>query len=197
MIHVIKNRIIVPILMGMLTDNDRKEFGYNVKHGARPSFIWNTQYRNSDGQIEWEELLAHNLLHDDGEEIILKAAFSEAYSVPVNYYIGLDDHVTIDETDTLSSLSGEPAVGGYARQAVASDETDFTLTLDSGNWQAKTKTVTFTPSGVDYPATRNMHFGDQASGTAGKLIASVALSQSRTVLDGDSLDTNLTIKLSE
>lgn len=159
--------------------------------------IWDVVCRDKYGNIRWEERNIHNLLHDEGEESILKAVFSEAYTVLANYFIGLDDRVTIAEADTLTSLSGEPGVGGYARQAVASDATDFTITKPASDWQAVTKTVTFTPSGANYPSVRNMFLCDVVSGTSGKLFASVALSQARVVLDGDSLDTNLTILLSE
>lgn len=159
--------------------------------------IWDVVCRDKYGNIRWEEINIHNLLHDEGEESILKAIFSEAYTVPANYFIGLDDRVTIAEADSLTDLSGEPVVGSYARLAVASDAIDFTVSIDSNDWQAATKTVTFTPSGANYPSVRNMFLCDVVSGTSGKLFASVALSQARVVLDGDSLDTSLTIKLSE
>lgn len=159
--------------------------------------IWDIVCRDKYGNIKWGELNVHNLLHDEGEESILKAIFSKTYTVTANDFIGLDDRVTIAEADTLSSLSDEPAVGGYARQPIATNAVDFTISQDSGDWQAVTKIVTFTPSGTNYPSVRNMFLCDVVSGVGGKLFASVALSQARVVLDGDSLDINLTIKLTE
>ena len=159
---------------------------------------WNITCRDKGGNIKWQELGLHNILHDEGEQAMLQAMFSEAYTVPASYYIALDDRVTLAEADTLVTMNAtEPAVGGYARQAVNSDATDFTVTQDAGNYQAKTKTVNFAPSGANYPTVRNCNLGDQASGTAGKIIFSVTLSQSRIVLDGDNMDVDMTIKLSE
>lgn len=163
----------------------------------KPFSRWNIVCRDKYGNIKWQEINVANLLHDEGEQAILQAMFSEAYTVPAAYYIGLDDRVTIAEADTLASLAGEPGVGGYARQAANSDAVDWTISIDTGDYQAKSKTVTFTPSGADYPTVRNMFLCDVSTGTAGLIIASVALSQSRIVLDGDSLNTDITIKLSE
>lgn len=195
---LISSIVIVPLLRRIIPAYILEEAAYVEKHiRGKASFIWNASCYDSLGNIKWEELLVRNLLHDEGERDILQAAFSEAYSVPVSYFIGLDDRVTIAEGNALTNLAGEPAVGGYARQGVTSDATDWTITQDGGDYQAKSKTVTFTPSGADYPTVRNMFLCDIVSGTAGDLFASVALSQSRIVLDGDSLDTDITIKLSE
>lgn len=138
-----------------------------------------------------------NIWHDEGEEYLVKVAFSEELSVPANHYIGLDDRVALAEADVLTSLSGEPAVGGYARQAVPTTAVGYTASQVAGNWQAKTTTETFTPSGANYPAVRNCFLTDQASGTVGDLYCSIALSASRTVLDGDSLNVDMTISISE
>ena len=195
---IIRSIGIVPLLRRIVPLEILKEAAYvNRYTRGKVSFRWNTRCFDQFGNLKWDELEVANLLHDEGEQAILQAVYDEQYSVPANYYIGLDNRGTIAEADTLSSLSGEPAVGGYARQAVASDNTDWTVSKPATDYQAKSKTVTFTPSGADYPAVQNMFLCDVISGAGGKIHASVALSASRTVLDGDSLNTDITILLSE
>ena len=154
---------------------------------------WNITCRDSRGNIKWHEELVGNILHDEGEEYILKAAFTEAESIPASFFIGLDDRVSLAEGDSLAP-TGEPAVCGYARQPVASDATDWTAVQDSGDWQITSKTVSFNPSGADYPSVRNMFLATTVN-NAGLIIASVALSGGRVVNDGDQLDTSIVIKL--
>lgn len=193
----IVTRLVVPALLKALPLEALREISQAVSHGRHVSFMWNMRCVDRAGNLKWEENFVKNLLHDEGENDILSAMFDEIYTVPANYYIGLDDRGSIAEGDSLTDLVGEPAAGGYARQAVASDDTDWTIAPDSGDAQAVSKTVTFTPSGAAYPAVLNMFLCDVVSGTGGDLIATVALSQERTILDGDSLQTDISIKLSE
>lgn len=153
-------------------------------------------HRDADGDVIWEEQ-CHNIFHDEGEEYLVKVAFSEELAVPASHYIGLDNRGTLAEADTLSSLSGEPSGNGYARQAVATNNTDYTCSQDSGDWQAATKTVTFTASGGSIGPVQNCFLTDASSGSTGDLYCSLALSQSRTLADGESLDVGMTIKVSE
>lgn len=160
--------------------------------------VWNIRCYDKLGNLKWQELNIHNLLHDEGEQYILETAFSEAQTVPAAFYIGLDNRASIAEGDVLPPAN-EPSGNGYARQPVNSDNVDWTVTQDAGDFQAKSKTVTFTASGGPIPATgsvANMFLGTTLDNT-GKLVASVALSTARTISNGDSLDTDITIKLSE
>lgn len=200
MIRMIQQKIIVPTLRqlaSMLPREIAEEALYVQRYGGKPSFIWNARCYDRIGNLKWEEQQIHNLLHDQGEEDILKAFFSQAYTPTASFFIGLEDRITIAEADLLTTLTGEPIVGGYARQTVNTDATDWAVTQDAGDFQAKSIIVTFTPAGANYPTVRNMFLCDVLSGTTGELFASVALSQSRIVLDGDSLDTDITVKLSE
>ena len=158
--------------------------------------MWTVRHRDAEGRLLWAGF-GHNMLHDEGEKFILDVAFSEAQSVPSAYYIGLDARTSLAEADTLASLSGEPSGNGYARQAVNSDGTDFTIEQISGDWQAKTKTVTFTASGGQIGPVTKAFLCTVASGTSGKLIQSVALSQSRTLQSGESLNVSMYLRLSE
>lgn len=159
-----------------------------------------------EGKVIWQEELLKNILHDEGEQAILSAYFATAMTgfgaPPANLYIGLDTRVSLAEADTLADLVGEPAVGGYTRQAVSTAGTgvagqDFYINQPAAYYRADSKTVTFTASGADYPAVTKVFICTVVSGTAGKLICSLALSGSRTVKDGDSLQTSMQTGLSE
>ena len=62
---------------------------------------------NKDGKLLWSGKNLDNILHDEGEQYILSAAFATGYSgfgvAPDNLYLGLDTSTrTLAETDTLS-----------------------------------------------------------------------------------------------
>jgi len=164
------------------------------KH-KRMHWMFLIRHRDRLGRILAEEVL-ENMLHDEGEQFLCQVAFSEEQSVPANYYVGLDNRGSLAEADNLAALSGEPSGNGYSRQAVASDNTDFTVSQESGDYQALTKTVTFTASGGSIGPVTKMFLATSSDGS-GKLIASVALSQSRTLADGESLECSMYIRFSE
>lgn len=205
MIKSVSNYIIKPTLrqiVSMMPEEIIREMGYAYRHGARHLHsIWNIRGIGSNGEVQWEELNVHNILHDEGENGILSAFFDEVYTIPVSYYIALDDRASLAEGDILTTMAAtEPSGNGYARKPVNTDNTDWNLEQDGGDWQVVSKTATFTASGGPIPVAgvvSNMSLGDQSSGTTGILIASVALSQDRTILEFDSLNTDITIKLSE
>ena len=149
-----------------------------------------------NGEVIWEDEYNENILHDEGEQFILQVVFDETASVPANYYVGVDARASLAEEDNLAAVSGEPSGSGYSRQAIASSVAGWTISQVGGNYQAASATATFTASGGDWTAVTKMFLATSSDGS-GKLIASVALSSSRTVLNGDSLTTSLTITLSE
>lgn len=150
-----------------------------------------------NGVVIWESPLMTNILHDEGEIALLSAYFATAMSgygaPPANLYLGLDNRGSVAEADSLTDLSGEPAVGGYARKPVATNGTglsgqDFYINQPAAYYRAESKIVTWTASGADYPSVKWLFLCTVASGTVGKLISTVALSKPRVVTDGDSLN---------
>jgi len=157
--------------------------------------LWTVRHLDAQGRLVWADC-GHNMLHDEGEQFFCQVLFTEEASVPDAYYLGLDNRTSLAESDTLASLSGEPSGNGYSRQAVNSDATDFTISQESGDYQAKTKTVTFTASGGSIGPVTKMFMATSADET-GKLIAGRALSQERTLADGESLECSFYIRFSE
>ena len=167
---------------------------------------WKIEHRDKFGNLKWFEESEGNILHDEGEIAILSAYFATTMSgygaPPANLYLGLDARATPAEANTLASLSGEPAVGGYARKALSTAGTglsgqDFYINQPAAYYRADSKTVTWTATGAAYPAVTQLFLCTVLSGTAGKLICTKALSQSRTLADGDSLNASMQIGLSE
>jgi hypothetical protein len=159
---------------------------------------WDFRCFDAEGNLKWEDLNRENFLADEGEQMMLDV-FLRAGTAPTGFYVRLFNDTPV-ETDTLADLLNEPAgTYGYAAQAVARDATAAgwpTLALDSGDYQAIAKTVTFTASGGSIgPVTHGVLA--TTSNNTGKHISSVALSTSRTLANGESLQVTFKVKLSE
>jgi hypothetical protein len=141
-----------------------------------------------------EQEFTPNALADEGENAMLDVFF-RAGTAPSNFYIALYNDTPVD-TDTLATLTGEPSGSGYARSLVERNSTGWpTLALDSGDYRAVSSTETFTASGGTIGPVTYACLVTAASGTSGLLIAYNALSASRTLNDGDSLDVTFRVKL--
>jgi hypothetical protein len=158
------------------------------------------------GRLKWEDLGLKNILHDEGEQALLSAYFATAMSgygpPPANLYLGLDNRASLTESDTLTSLSGEPSGLGYARKALSTAGTglsgqDFYINQPAAYYRADSKVVTFTASGGAWVSVSKLFLCTVLSGTAGKLISSLALSATRTLQDGDSLNASMYVGMSE
>lgn len=182
---------------------DFSELAYARKHAPgvhiMSAYSWCI---NADGQLEWVDPLQLNILHDEGEQYMLSAAFDTDLAgfgaPPANLYLGLDARSGLAEGDTLG-MGGfnEPSTGGYARQAL-STTTGFTLSQPGAYYQATSAAASFGPATSGGMGTvTNRFLTTTSSGTAGKLIASVPLTTSRTINVGDTLNTNIILGLSE
>lgn len=153
---------------------------------------------DAEGNIVWVDPWMSNILHDEGEIAILSAYFDTDLATygapPANLYLGLDNRTTPAEADTLASLSGEPSGNGYARVAVPTT-TGFTIAASAPYNQATSSTVAFTASGGSIGPVKNRFLCTVVSGTSGKLIATVALSTTRTLNATDTLNTNMVLQL--
>jgi hypothetical protein len=165
-----------------------------------------------DGKFRWQERLDQNTWHDEGELSLLSAYFATAYAnygaPPANLYLGLDARSSVAEADTLASLSGEPTIGqyNYARQALATNGTGasgqpFVISQPAAAYQVLSATKTFTATGGNWPAVTKLflctHLTAVASASGQRLLCTLALSASRTLLDGDSLQASMSIGISE
>lgn len=155
-----------------------------------------------DNQVLWHKKDIKNILHLDGEEFLLRAAFTggqDSSVIPENYYLGLDNRVALDEEDTIDNLLGEPTGNGYERQEVSSSG-DFTVADENGHFRATSKIVSFRAEGGSWGPVSNLFLTDSESDD-GYLISSVALSDDPEnpinieVADGDTLTLRLALTL--
>ena len=154
--------------------------------------IFEIKHFDKDGKLIWQDEAINNLA-DEGEQNILDL-YLRGQNAPSGFYLRLFND-TPAETDALSNLTGEPTGNGYAAQALARNTTDWpTLALDTGDYQAISKTVTFSASGGSWGPVTYCVLAT-SSDNSGKLISYAALSQARTLADGESLQITYKVKL--
>lgn len=148
----------------------------------------------ADGKtVLWQNTAALNALADEGESAFLDCTL-RATNCPTTYYLRLYND-TPTETDTLTALTGEPTTNGYAAQQITRDATGWpTLALDSGDYQATSATKTFSAAGGSWGPVTYAVLATTNDNT-GKLIAYAALSTSRTLASGESLQVTYKLKL--
>ena len=130
----------------------------------------------------------------EGLEYILETAFTELQSVPANFYMGLCEDAAVAEDAVLADLTELAVADGYARELVASDDTDFTEAATGTNdRKVTTTTETFTASGA-WNGVEHVFLGTTID-DSGKLICAAALSVERFLVNGDSLQVNIIITL--
>lgn len=147
------------------------------------------------GQCIYEEKNLPNLWHIEGQQFVLSLAFDteSGFEAPSNYYLGLDNRGTIDIEDTLELISDEPSTNGYARQAVSSSS-GFAIGISEGKLKATTGVLTFVASGGSWGPVSNLFLATTINNT-GLLIATVALSSTRTIADGESFTVRVGLSL--
>lgn len=149
-----------------------------------------------DGKVIWQQDNILNLLHLDGEEFVLRSAFSGgriSNIIPENYYMGLDNRQVPAASDTMDSLISEPTANGYTRQPISSSG-DFTVVEDSSHFRAVSPIVAFQAAGGSWGPVVNLFLTDRTDNT-GYLIATASLQTPITVNDGETVTLRLAIQL--
>jgi hypothetical protein len=166
-----------------------------TKHlGLDPRAVGFMDFRCFDvlGNLLWEEIGRPNNLADEGEYMFLDVVL-RAGTAPTNFYLRLYNDTPV-ETDNLTSITGEPSTNGYAAQLVERNTTGWpTLALDSGDHRAVSTTETFTASGGSWGPVIYCVLAT-TSDNSGKHVSFVALSQSRTLASGESLQVTYRLK---
>lgn len=169
--------------------------------------IGNIQHLDSEGNVLWEDSQLHNILHDEGEQFILSAAFATTMvgfgPPPASLYLGLDTSTrTLGEADTLALVTENISANGYNRIAVSTagdggSAADFYITQPSSYYQAQSKIVEWTAITATWTTVQKLFLTTAATGTTGLLIATVPLSTARTLAVGDTIRCAMYIGLSE
>ena len=159
--------------------------------------MWHVEHWREGGLL-WENWMGANMLHDEGEQFMLEVVFTEVQVPPVNYYFGLDQRAgTSAEANTLASLVAEPTgANGYYRQPIPSANTSWLVAQIGGDYRASSSQGTFAALAAGWGPVDTGFVGTSSNGT-GKLIATVSLGASRTLIAGDSLNLSMYISLGE
>jgi hypothetical protein len=144
-----------------------------------------------DLEIQNSQLWTPNALADEGEIDILDVYLDDV-AVHNTFFRLYND--TPVETDTLATLTGEVTGTGYAGITVTRGTDWPQPALDSGDALTTSVVKTYTAGGTWTVATALVWAG-VISGTAGLHLGWVMLSASRTLVNTDTLDVTLGVKL--
>lgn len=156
------------------------------------------QHLDAQGNLISKQNNLLNILHQDGEEFLLRAAFTGgrvSEVIPDFYYLGLDNRQTIEFDDTMDDLIGEPLSGGYERQEISSSG-DFSINLEQTHFLATSPIVAFRASSGDWGPVSNL-FLTSANDSSGSLISSVALASAVSLSVGQSVTMRIGLTLKD
>jgi hypothetical protein len=158
--------------------------------------ILEIQHVNEYGEIIWEDKNINNLLHAGGELFVLTCCFANDGSLPPSqYYLGLDNRPVVSIPDLLTGITGEPDSNGYFRQSVSSSS-GFTISPVNEIYTASTSVVTFSATTGDWGPVKNL-FLATTNDSSGVLLATAALSSTRTVTAGNSINLRMLLSLQD
>jgi hypothetical protein len=157
--------------------------------------ILEMEHLDSNGRILHREENIKNMLHDAGEDFILKVLFAGT-AVPTNYYIGLDARSSLSSLATISSLFGpEPTSNGYERQKIQSN--NFAVSAGpSGSRQATSPAILFKAIGGSWGPVKNIFLSTGLGYSNVVLISSASLSRNITVAAGEIITMKMAMTLS-
>jgi hypothetical protein len=150
--------------------------------------ILDVKHLDTNGKVIWEAENVLNLMHQDGEEYLLRAAFTGgrvSTVIPDSYYLGLDNRSVPAVDNTVDDLLGEPTSNGYERQAVNSSG-DFAINFESNHFLATSPIVAFRATVGNWGPVGNLFLTDK-SDNSGFLISTASLGTIITVNAGESV----------
>jgi hypothetical protein len=157
--------------------------------------VLEARHLDENGSCIWEKQHLPNILHQQGEEFILKTIFntSAGIIIPGAFYLGLDNRTNLTLTDTLSEVVNEPTNNGYMRQGISSSN-GFQVTLNNLDWLVTSSSIMFNATGGSWGPVKNIFLTNVSYGS-GFLISSVPLKTSRTIESGQTLSLRIALGL--
>lgn len=165
---------------------------------------WTSKLYSPDGSLLWVMNKRPNLLHYEGEQYILSAAFNtslEEYgSIPGELYIGLDSRPALKASDTLvNAISREPQLPAYKRARIRTNG-DFSPKWEKAQGESEdvftlAATATFSAKDGDIGTINNYFLTTAREGGKGKIIVSSALTHPFDFWEGYKLTTELIVSL--
>jgi hypothetical protein len=149
-----------------------------------------------DGSVISEQKNLLNILHQDGEEYLLRAAFmggKVSDVIPDNYYLGLDNRQSIAADQTMNDLIGEPFGNGYERQPIASFG-DFAINFEQDHFIATSPIVAFRATTGSWGPASNLWLTD-TSDNSGYLISTIVLNSPVSLSSGQAITMRIGMQL--
>lgn len=161
---------------------------------------------DKNNKVRYKQQNIKNTFHQQGEEYILNALFKGSENLVVNgYWIGLDTRQTINRTDTLASVIGEPVIQGnnYFRQNVPFVNWQITDPNASATtpYYAKSGPIIFSALNSGWNSVSNIFLSTtnetncSSASCIGKLISTAALGTTVSVAAGESVVMEMSISL--
>lgn len=150
--------------------------------------IQEIQHKDCLGNIIWEEKNIKNILHQEGEQFLLQAAFvggKNSTIIPNFYYLGLDRRQQVNVDDVMNDLIGEPFGGGYQRAELASSG-DFAINFIQDHYVATSPIVAFRSTVGSWGPVSNLFLTAEVQNTY-RLISTAVLSDVISLNVGDSV----------
>ena len=152
-------------------------------------------HRDARGRVIWEDEL-ENHFHNEGEVLVLDMVFRDVNNFTSNWY-GLLCGGTPSDSDTLSTLTGEPTGAGYARVSWTRGTSDFAACALNGTKEETAGVAkAFGPNTdvVAWSTVTTFVFATTAD-NSGKVLARFTLSAPRTVGVGENFTVQPTGRL--
>lgn len=140
-------------------------------------FVLLDKYKN----IKFNQKNIKNIVHQKGEEYMLRALF-KGDTIAKTYYAGLDNRTTLQSTDLMTGIVGEPISFNYSRAKIESWEDP---TIVNGTYVIKSGFLRFSALAGTWGPVGNIFLSTSKLG--GVLISSAKLSKTISVNDGDSI----------
>jgi hypothetical protein len=154
------------------------------------------RHLDAEGNVLYEQKNILNVLHLDGEEYLLRAAFqggAVSTIIPDDYYLGMDNRSAVSTEDTMDDLVGEPGGSGYERQAISSSG-DFALNFERDHFVATSPIVAFRATTGNWGPVGQIFLTDKEDNT-GYLIATASLNTAIEVISGNSVTARIGLQL--
>lgn len=167
-------------------------------------------HKDKNGKVLWQDKNLTNILHNTGEYFLLSTAFA-GLALPETFYFGLDSRNTLTVTGgsqgesliypyieenviTAVSPNGEPSIGnGYYRVGVANNV--FAVVLEDNHYRANGPIITFLGSGSGWGPVKNLFMSYVNGSSQDVILATVPLSQTISINDGEILNARIGLKL--
>lgn len=170
-----------------------------MKHDNWPGImkVQEIQHWNSSNKLLWEAHDIKNLLHHQGEQFLLQAAFTGGKNssiIPEKYYLGLDNRLSVLVTNTMSNLLGEPPTGGGYQRAELSSEGDFAVNFINDHYVATSPIVAFISTVAAWGPVSNLFLTAEVNSTY-KLISTAVLPSAIIMNVGDRITLRIGMQL--